>query len=132
MSIYEKYGFYQEGLQALTLKGKEGSQQIEEILASFRSEPLRVLGNLKITSVEDYLTSIRVQAGKEETIHLPKSNVLKYSFEDGSWICLRPSGTEPKIKFYFGVNSNSMKESKEKLSQVENSFMELVNQKLQK
>lgn len=132
MSIYKKYGFYQEGLQALTLKGKEGSQQIEEILASFRSEPLRALGNLKVTSVEDYLKSIRVQAGKEETIHLPKSNVLKYSFEDGSWICLRPSGTEPKIKFYFGVNSISMKESKEKLSQVESSFMELVNQKLQK
>lgn len=80
--------------------------------------------------MEDYLASTRVTDKGLETIDLPKSNVLKYSFEDGSWVCLRPSGTEPKVKFYFGVNSNSLEESKAKLKAIENDFMELVDNKM--
>ncbi|WP_276532450.1 hypothetical protein [Cytobacillus horneckiae] len=84
---------------------------------------------MKITAVEDYFTSIRAENGGQEIpIDLPKSNVLKYFFEDGSWICLRPSGTEPKIKFYFGVNGTSLNESKEKLNNIAESFMQLVEQ----
>lgn len=131
MNVFEKYGYYQEGLRSLTLKGKEGAEKIQRILASFRSEPLTKLGALKAVASEDYLTSVRKTENGEEKIDLPKSNVLKYSFEDGSWVCLRPSGTEPKVKFYFGVNSSSLEESKDKLSTLEKDFMDLVEQKIQ-
>ncbi|SDN11438.1 phospho-sugar mutase [Bacillus sp. OK048] len=130
MQVFEKYGYYQEGLRSLTLKGKEGAEQIQQILASFRSEPIRKLGDLTISMSEDYLTGIRHTANGEEKIDLPKSNVLKYSFTDGSWVCLRPSGTEPKVKFYFGVNSNRLEESKRKLVDIEKDFMGLVDEKI--
>lgn len=131
LAIYEEYGYFLEGLRSLTLKGKEGAELIQQTLSSFRAEPLKALGKLKVHAVEDYLASIKTLAdGTEETIHLPKSNVIKYIFEDGTWVCLRPSGTEPKIKFYFGVNSKSLNESKQKLSEVETNFMNIVEEKL--
>jgi phosphoglucomutase len=132
MQVFEKYGYYQEGLRSLTLKGKEGAEMIQQILASFRSEPLKSLGSLTVQSSEDYQTSVRQTGGGTETIDLPKSNVLKYIFEDGSWVCLRPSGTEPKVKFYFGVKSTSLEESKQKLNEVCQNFMDLVDQKMKK
>ena len=120
MAIYEEYGYFLEGLRSMTLKGKDGAELIQKTLASFRENPLTDIGGLKVTAVDDYLTSIRTHAdGTSSTIQLPKSNVLKYYLEDGTWICLRPSGTEPKVKFYFSVNSNSLKESKEKLAYIE-------------
>ncbi|WP_040204357.1 phospho-sugar mutase [Neobacillus jeddahensis] len=130
LQVFEKYGFYQEGLRSLTLKGKEGAEMIQRLLSSFRSEPLSNLGTFKTLATEDYLTSVRVTRNGEEKINLPKSNVLKYTFEDGSWVCLRPSGTEPKVKFYFGVNSDSLTESKTKLQTIEKDFMDLVDQKV--
>ena len=130
MQVFGKYGYYQEGLRSLTLKGKDGAEMIQRILASFRAEPLKDLGSLNVQSSEDYLTGIRITNHGSETIDLPKSNVLKYIFEDGSWVCLRPSGTEPKVKFYFGVNSTSLEESKQKLQSIAENFMELVNQKM--
>jgi phosphoglucomutase len=133
MQVFENYGYYQEGLRSLTLKGKEGAEMIQQILASFRSEPLKSLGSLTVQASEDYQTSLRLTSdGKEEAIDLPKSNVLKYIFEDGSWVCLRPSGTEPKVKFYFGVDSKSLEESKQKLNEVCQNFMDLVDQKMKK
>ncbi|MFE8703151.1 phospho-sugar mutase [Cytobacillus sp. FJAT-54145] len=130
MSIYEQYGYYKEGLRSLTLKGKAGAEAIQQTLTSFRENPIQTLGNLAVVKTEDYLTGVRAIDGKEETIQLPTSNVLKYYFEDGSWVCLRPSGTEPKIKFYFGVNSKSLQESKEKLSRIEKDFMDLVDERM--
>ncbi|MEH7072495.1 phospho-sugar mutase [Neobacillus drentensis] len=130
MQVFEKYGYYQEGLRSLTLKGKEGAETIQQLLASFRAEPITSLGSLTAATAEDFLTSTRVTDQGEETIDLPKSNVLKYTFEDGSWVCLRPSGTEPKVKFYFGVNSKSLEESKTKLNAIENAFMALVDHKM--
>jgi phosphoglucomutase len=130
LRVFEKYGFYQEGLRSLTLKGKEGAEMIQRLLASFRNEPLTNLGTVKTLASEDYLTGVRATKNGEETISLPKSNVLKYIFEDGSWVCLRPSGTEPKVKFYFGVNSSSLEESKHKLQTIEKDFMALVDKKV--
>lgn len=130
MSVFEKYGYYQEGLRSLTLKGKEGAELIQKILTSFRDEPLASLGSVKVVATEDYLIGKRVTESGEESIDLPQSNVLKYLFEDGSWVCLRPSGTEPKVKFYFGVNSSSLEESKAKLQQIEQDFMSVVDQKI--
>jgi phosphoglucomutase len=132
MQVFEKYGFYQEGLRSLTLKGKEGAELIQSLLASFRNEPLNKLGSFTVVAAEDYLTSTRKLQNHEEKIELPKSNVLKYIFEDGSWVCLRPSGTEPKVKFYFGVNSHSLEESKTKLLAIKKAFMDLVDQKMKK
>lgn len=130
LSIFEEYGFYQEGLKSLTLKGKDGAEQIRKTLDDFRANPLKNLGEWKVTVVEDYLKGIRTKEGQEERIELPASNVIKYFLEDGTWLCLRPSGTEPKIKFYFGVNGKSLSESKGKLQQVEQSFMQLVKEKM--
>ncbi|WP_066068185.1 phospho-sugar mutase [Neobacillus soli] len=130
MQVFEKYGYYQEGLRSLTLKGKDGAEMIQRLLASFRAAPITKLGSLEVSTTEDYLTSIIVTNNKEEKIELPKSNVLKYTFEDGSWVCLRPSGTEPKVKFYFGVNSLTLEESKRKLAAIEKDFMDLVDKKV--
>jgi phosphoglucomutase len=129
-NLYEKYGYYLEGLRSLTLKGKEGAETIGAILSSFRSENLKQIGSLKIVAAEDYLQSVRHSEQGQEEILLPKSNVLKYILEDGSWVCLRPSGTEPKVKFYFGVNGQNMDDTKQKLVDLEQAFMSLVDEKI--
>jgi phosphoglucomutase len=121
--LYERFGFYQEGLESLTLKGKEGSEQIQSILKSFRENPLTELCGIPVETSEDYKSSIRKSAGKVEIISLPKSNVIKYFLQDSSWICLRPSGTEPKIKFYFSVVGNSLEDSQLKLNQLKEELM---------
>ncbi|MBB5354442.1 phosphoglucomutase [Anoxybacillus mongoliensis] len=128
MQLFEQYGYYQEGLRSLTLKGKEGAERIEALLATFRHEPPAVVANQRVVIREDYKVSERVYAdtGKKETIHLPKSNVLKYVLEDGSWFCARPSGTEPKMKFYFGVKGRTLEEAKQQLEQLETAVMERV------
>lgn len=117
MEIFDTYGYFREALKSLTLKGKEGSEQIQGILASFRDTPPADVAGQQVVTVEDYQVSVRkdLRNGAVETIDLPKSNVLKYFLEDGSWFCLRPSGTEPKVKFYFSVKGKSLEDSEEKL-----------------
>jgi phosphoglucomutase len=131
LEVFEKYGFYREGLKSLTLKGKDGAEQIANLLTSFREQSPTEFAGRKVTVVEDYKTSIRTAAeGTTEEIELPKSNVLKYYLEDGTWVCLRPSGTEPKVKFYFGVKGSSLEDSEAKLNEVSAAFMEKVNNSL--
>ncbi|BCB05837.1 phospho-sugar mutase [Bacillus sp. KH172YL63] len=127
LELYERFGFYQEGLESLTLKGKDGSEQIQSILRTCREKPLKVLGGLNVVTSEDYQTSTRISKGTEEKISLPTSNVIKYFLEDGSWICLRPSGTEPKIKFYFSVVGSSLEESERKLAQLKQELMNKID-----
>ncbi|KZN97002.1 MULTISPECIES: phospho-sugar mutase [Aeribacillus] len=129
MEIFNRYGYYREGLKSLTLKGKDGAEQIKRILESFRQNPLAEIAGKTVTIIEDYLTSERtlLQSNKKETIDLPKSNVLKYFLEDGSWFCLRPSGTEPKVKFYFAVQADSLNNSEKALEELINAVMEKVN-----
>ena len=129
LDLYERFGYYQEGLESLTLKGKEGAEQIQSILSSFREEPLKEIRGLAVAKYEDYKTSLSttLASGIEETISLPKSNVIKYFLEDGSWICLRPSGTEPKIKFYFSVTGKSLNESQAKLEGLKQALMEKID-----
>jgi phosphoglucomutase len=131
MQIFEKYGYYLEGAESLTLKGQEGAERIMKLLASFRSGPIENIGDLMVLETEDYLTGIRVTAKGSEKIALPKSDVLKYKLDDGSWVCLRPSGTEPKVKFYFGATSGNLKESKQKLQLLKRDFMAIVHGKIQ-
>ncbi|WP_342044846.1 phospho-sugar mutase [Bacillus sp. OTU530] len=132
LEVFTKYGFYREGLKSLTLKGKDGAEQIANLLASFRAETPTEFADLKVVTAEDYKASVKtnVTDGSTEDIHLPKSNVLKYHLEDGSWVCLRPSGTEPKVKFYFGVKGTSVEDSGAKLNEISNAFMEKVNNSL--
>lgn len=132
MSVFEEYGFYLEGLKSLTLKGKEGAELIQKTLGVFRAEPIKNLGGLKVTAVEDYLTGVRLDdQNNEGKMALPSSNVIKYYLEDGTWMCLRPSGTEPKIKFYFGVKDQTFESSKQKLQKVEQEFMAVVESKME-
>ncbi|RAN87903.1 phosphoglucomutase [Bacillus sp. SRB_28] len=125
LEVFKKYGFFREDLVSLTLKGKDGAQQIQKMMATFRENPPKEVAGLTVVAVEDYKESIitTLQDGNKEEIHLPKSNVLKYQLEDGSWFCLRPSGTEPKIKFYFGVQDDSLQNSEQKLLTIKEDIM---------
>ncbi len=129
LQLFEKYGYYREGLQSLTLKGKEGAEQIQALLTAFRKQPPTEMAGKKIVVIEDYKTSERVdtKTGAKTAITLPKSNVLKYFLEDGSWFCLRPSGTEPKAKVYFGVKGHSLADSEKQLEQLSNAVMKQVH-----
>jgi len=129
MELFEKYGFYKESLRSLTLKGKDGAEQIAGILETFRNDPPKEVNGISIATIEDYEASesLDIVSGTKTAIELPKSNVLKFKLADGSWFCVRPSGTEPKAKFYFAVKGESMEDSVNKLTGLENEVMELVD-----
>ena len=107
IQLYINHGFYKERLISITKKGIEGAEEIKQMMVDARENPLKVVNESKVIRIEDYQLSIakNMTTGTEETIDIPKSNVLIYYTEDGSKIALRPSGTEPKIKFYFSVKT---------------------------
>ncbi|WDM36639.1 phospho-sugar mutase [Priestia megaterium] len=129
LAIFEEYGYYRESLCSITLKGKDGAEQIQKLVDFFRLEPIQELAGAEVTFIEDYQSSQRVnmQEGTIEDIPFPASNVLKYHFEDGTWFTIRPSGTEPKAKFYFGVKKESLINSETSLKKIEQLVMERVN-----
>jgi len=120
LEIFEKYGFFKEDLLSITLKGKDGADQIQAMMSKFRTNPPNEVAGMRVKMIEDYKNSTQtiVVDGTINEIHLPKSNVLKYTLTDDSWFCLRPSGTEPKIKFYFGVKGHSLENSALKLESI--------------
>lgn len=127
-SLYEQYGYFKESQISVTLKGKEGREEMERLMNSFRNHPLKQLGGLKVIKQEDYLTSLATFSdGVTQPLQLPKSNIMKYFFEDGSWICARPSGTEPKIKYYFGVKGKSLADSEMKLKTLMEAWQHQLN-----
>jgi phosphoglucomutase len=105
LEIYVKYGFYKESLLSVTHKGQSGAQEIKQMMIDYRSNPPKEINGSKVIKIKDYDNLIEKDliSRKENAIHLPKSNVLQFFTEDGSVISVRPSGTEPKIKFYFGL-----------------------------
>ncbi|MFL9830936.1 phospho-sugar mutase [Flavobacterium sp. ARAG 55.4] len=107
LQLYTQHGFYKEYLVSLTKKGMEGLQEINQMMIDLRENPLKEINGQRVVMVEDYQSSVakNLLDGEESPIHMPKSNVLIYYTEDGSKICARPSGTEPKIKFYISVNT---------------------------
>lgn len=107
LNIYQEFGLYREGLVSVVREGKAGQEEIKAIMTKYRAEPLEVLGSGKVIKIMDYLTSeaTGVESGSKVAINLPKSDVLQYFTEDGTVVSMRPSGTEPKIKFYFGVRA---------------------------
>ena len=120
LEIFEKYGYFKEDLVSMTLKGKDGAEQIQQMMNEFRTNPPKEFASLAVAVIEDYKESTQtiLKDGISNEIDLPKSNVLKYILSDESWCALRPSGTEPKIKFYFGVKGNSLSNSNEKLEAI--------------
>ncbi len=103
--IFKKYGYYVEKVVSTTLPGMDGLTRMKTIMKELRENPPKTLAGLKVTAVRDYLNHTRVSESGKETMDLPASDVLYYELEGGNWICVRPSGTEPKIKLY--VNSNA-------------------------
>jgi phosphomannomutase len=108
IDLYVEHGFFKERLISLTKKGIEGAAEIKQMMVDARNNPLKEINGERVVLIEDYQTSIskNLQTLEETTIDVPKSNVLIYYTEEGSKIALRPSGTEPKIKFYISVNTD--------------------------
>ena len=124
--IFREYGYYVEKVVSLTLPGKDGLARIREIMTELRKNPPKDIAGMKVTAVRDYLNGIRTENGVSEPTGLPTSDVLYFELENGCWICVRPSGTEPKIKLY--VNTNAAEKSQaealnKKLCDVSQSLM---------
>ena len=112
LKLYEEYGYYKEGLHTVTLKGVTGSEKIKAIMESFRSNPPKEFGEFKVVAFRDYDKNVIVKAdGTTGETGLPKSNVLYFELDRDAWCCLRPSGTEPKIKFYMGVKGENLEDA---------------------
>lgn len=125
--LFEKYGYFAEKTIALTFDGIEGAQEIKDLMAKFRQELPIDFAGYKVIAAEDYQASSRQDAeGNVTTINLPKSNVLKYFLEDGTWIAVRPSGTEPKIKFYIGTQGTSEADAQAKCEKFEKAINDFI------
>ncbi len=125
--LYEEYGYYIEDLVNVVLEGVAGANKIKEIIEHFRNNAPTVVNGMKVVKVEDYNLSIKYENSVESIIDLPKSNVLKYTLEDGSWFVLRPSGTEPKLKIYIGVLGDSLEDSKNKNKLIKNDVLNIID-----
>lgn len=127
LRIYEKYGYFKETLVSITKKGKEGHAEIQGMLDKLRSNPPKEIGGYKVLETRDYNNNTVTKAdGTVTETGLPKSNVLYFDLEDNAWCCARPSGTEPKIKFYMGVKGNSFDDADAKLEKLKNDMMAIV------
>ncbi|MCC4312506.1 phospho-sugar mutase [Carnobacterium maltaromaticum] len=126
--IYATYGYYEEKTISVTLAGIEGSAKIKALMAKFREEAPIEFAGISVASMEDFDASQRIYSdGKVEIIDMPAANVLKYSLADGSWIAIRPSGTEPKIKFYIAAVASSAIEVDKKVAEFEKTIQTLIN-----
>ena len=128
IAMYEKYGYYKDAVQAISLKGIEGLEKIQKIMEYFRNNTPAEFAGSKVISVRDYKAdTIRDMAsGEVKPTGLPSSNVLYYDLEDQAWLCVRPSGTEPKIKFYYGVKGTSLADADEKSEKLGQAVQKLV------
>ena len=127
-NIYKKYGYYKEDQVAIVLEGVEGAEKIQEMMTNMRNTPVEKIGNYKVLIFKDidkdYVRDMLT--GEESNTGLPKSNVLYYALEDNAWCCVRPSGTEPKIKLYMGVKGTSAEDSNKKLEDLKEAMVSIV------
>ena len=116
VAMYEKYGYYKDDIQSITLKGIEGLEKIQTILENLRKNPPTEIGTYKVLSARDYKadTVVNMETKEVTDTGLPSSNVLYYDLNDDAWVCVRPSGTEPKIKIYYGIKGTSLQDADEK------------------
>jgi len=127
-NIYQKYGYYKEDILTVTLKGADGAEKMKELVDNFRNNPLKEIAGFKVERFRDYKKEIIIdyQTNQETKTDLPNSNVLYYEMSNDAWCCVRPSGTEPKLKFYMGVKEKSEEEAKTKLTKLKRAMEELT------
>ena len=129
LDMYEKYGYYKDAVKSIGLSGIEGLAKIQSIMENLRGNTPAEVGGYKVLSARDYkLDTIKdMTTGEVKPTGLPASNVLYYDMNDGAWLCVRPSGTEPKIKFYYGVKGTSLADADEKSAALGDAVKALVD-----
>ena len=132
IEMYERYGYYKDGVKAITLGGIEGLAKIKEIMETLRNNTPAEVAGYQVLSARDYQkdTVRDLATGAVTTTGLPTSNVLYYDLSDGAWLCVRPSGTEPKVKFYYGVKGTSLADADEKSEKFGKEVLEMINKML--
>ena len=132
IDMYEKYGYYKDAVKSIGLSGIEGLAKIQAIMENLRQNTPTEVGGYKVLSARDYkLDTVRnMETGEVKPTGLPASNVLYYDMNDGAWICVRPSGTEPKIKFYYGIKGGSLEDAEAKAAALGEAVMAMVDQML--
>lgn len=130
LDLYKRMGYYLDGIRSITLAGVEGGEKIQQVLSTLRSNPPKEFGGYKVLSVRDYkMDTIQdVKTGKIKPTGLPNSNVLYYDMEEGVWLCVRPSGTEPKIKFYYGVKGKDLKDAQKLSEKLGKQVVAMINE----
>lgn len=129
IEMYDEYGYYKDDIKSVTLKGIEGLQKIQEIMETLRKQPPVEFAGHKVVSFRDYKKDLitDVATGEQKPTGLPNSNVLYYDLTDDAWVCVRPSGTEPKVKFYYGVKGTSLEDADEKSAVMGKAVLDMVN-----
>ena len=128
IELYEKYGYYREGITSITLKGIEGVEKIKYIMDTLRKNPPKDFIGNNVMWLRDYTKSefTNLITGETEKNTLPSSNVLHYTLENGDWVCVRPSGTEPKIKIYYGIKGTGLSDAASKLEAMGSYMKEMI------
>lgn len=129
IELYERYGYYKDGVKAIGLSGIEGLEKIQSIMNTLRENPPKEVAGYKVLSARDYKadTVKNLETGETTSTGLPNSNVLYYELSDQAWLCVRPSGTEPKIKFYFGVVGESLNDADKRAEEFSDAILKMVN-----
>lgn len=132
IAMYERYGYYKDDVKAITLKGIEGLEKIQEIMNTLRENTPAEIGSYKVISARDYKKDIikDMESGTTAPTGLPSSNVLYYDLSGDAWVCVRPSGTEPKVKFYYGVKGNSLADADEKSEKLGSEVLAMIDKML--
>ena len=132
IDIYEKYGYYKDDIKSITLKGIEGLAKIQEILNTLRNNPPAKIGSYTVCSARDYQKKQvqNMETGAVSDTGLPSSNVLYYDLTEDAWLCVRPSGTEPKVKFYYGVKGTSLEDADRKSEALGKQVLDMINEML--
>ncbi|MCD8396398.1 MAG: phospho-sugar mutase [Lachnospiraceae bacterium] len=132
IDMYERYGYYKDDIKSITLKGIEGLQKIQDILNTLRQNPPTEIGGYKVLSARDYKadTIKNIATGEVKPTGLPNSNVLYYDLTDDAWLCVRPSGTEPKVKFYYGIKGTSLEDADAKSAALGEQVLAMINKML--
>ncbi len=132
IAMYEQYGYYKDDVKSITLKGIEGLEKIQEIMNTLRENAPAEIGDYQVVSARDYKTDTikNMQTGAVTPTGLPSSNVLYYDLTDDAWVCVRPSGTEPKVKFYYGVKGTSIEDADQKSEKLGKEVLAMINKML--
>ncbi len=132
VDMYDKYGYYKDDIQSITLKGIEGLNKIQEILETLRKNPPAEIAGYQVVKARDYQaeTIKDIATGEVTGTGLPKSNVLYYDLTDDAWLCVRPSGTEPKVKFYYGIKGTSLEDADKKSAKLGEEVLAMINKML--